>query len=96
MLLPLLALRRRAAFGCSKAGMLLLAPPQRGKVGGGPIWFDLSGQEHRLRASGGLQEAYLEEDMKLAAPRMTPLTLSPVHAPQDTFNKISAFGDGLT
>lgn len=45
------------------------------RKGGGAIWFDLSGQEHRLRASGRLQEAYPEEDMKLPAPRMTPLTL---------------------
>ena len=49
----------------------------------------------RLRASGGLQEAHPEADVRLPAPYMTSITLSPLHTPQDTFNKISAFGDGF-
>ena len=41
----------------------------------------------KLRASGGLQEAHPEEDVKLPAPYMTSIPLSPLHTPQDTFNK---------
>ena len=64
--------------------MLLLA---KKKVGlGGWVYSLTSGPEHSLfRASHGLQEACPEEDVKLLAPRMTPITLAPVHTLQDTF-----------
>ena len=68
---------------------------RRNFCGGEGLYGLTSVIRSKLRASGGLQEAHPEEDVKLPAPYMTSITLSPLHTPQDTFNKIHAFGDGF-
>ena len=74
------------ALGCSLRQECPFNSPTRRKGGEG-LHGLTSLVRSKLRASGGLQEAHPEEDVKLPAPYMTSIPLSPLHTPQDTFNK---------